>query len=90
MNEETPIEGNGQAPMSGQGAKGKAPRKAKAKTASEGKGKRSLNLSMPVEDYERFMLHAMKLTNGNISELVCKLGREHLREFHITRTPTRD
>jgi hypothetical protein len=70
--------------------KAKPTRKPKPKTSNEGRGKRSINLSLPIEDYERFVLHAMKKTNGNISELVCQLGREHLREFHITRTPTRD
>jgi hypothetical protein len=70
--------------------KPKTTRKAKSKPANEVRGKRSINLSLPIEDYERFVLHAMKKTNGNISELVCQLGREHLREFHISRTPTRD
>jgi hypothetical protein len=70
--------------------KPKPTRKGKAKPSNEGRGKRSINLSLPIEDYERFVLHAMKKTNGNISELVCQLGREHLREFHITRTPSRE
>jgi hypothetical protein len=70
--------------------KGKSPRKAKPKSSNDVRGKRSINLSLPIDDYERFVLHAMKKTNGNISELVCQLGREHLREFHITRTPTRE
>ncbi len=68
----------------------KATRKAKPKPMNEAKGKRAINLSLPIEDYERFVLHAMKMTNGNISELVCKLGREHLRDYHITRTPNRE
>jgi hypothetical protein len=68
--------------------KGKSTRKGKPKPVDKDKGKRSLNLSLPVEDYERFALHALRLTGGNISELVCRLGREHLREFHITRTAT--
>jgi hypothetical protein len=71
-------------------AKAKTTRKAKAKPSHDAKGKRSINLSLPVEDYERFVLHAMKMTNGNISELVCRLGREHLRDYHVTRTPTRE
>ncbi len=70
--------------------KPKTTRKAKSKPANEVRGKRSINLSLPIDDYERFVLHAMKMTNGNISELVCQLGRTHLRDFHITRTPTRD
>ncbi len=62
--------------------------KGKSKPASDGKGKRSLNVSMPHEDYERFYIHALRLTNGNISELICRLGRDHLRDYHISRTPT--
>ena len=60
--------------------------KAKGKATVAPGGKRGINLSMPQEDYERFYIHALRLTGGNISELVCKLGREHLRDFHITRT----
>ncbi len=90
MNEHKPVSADGQALNEGHTAKGKPARKAKAKPANEGKGKRSLNLSLPIEDYERFMLHAMKMTNGNISELVCQLGRQHLRDYHITRTPNRE
>jgi len=72
-------------------AKAKSPRKARGKSPSvdKGNGKRSINLSMPIEDYERFLIHAMKMTGGNISELVCRLGREHLREYHLSRTPGR-
>ncbi len=87
MDAQENVSAEGHTVNGGNMAKGKASRKAKAKPTSEGKGKRSLNLSMPVEDYERFMLHAMRMTNGNISELVCQLGRQHLREFHISRTP---
>ena len=50
-------------------------------------GKRSLNLSIPVEIYERLAIHALRQTGGNISELVSKLAVDHLREFHLTRTP---
>jgi hypothetical protein len=70
--------------------KPKSTRKAKPKSANEVRGKRSINLSLPIDDYERFVLHAMKMTNGNISELVCHLGRTHLRDYHISRTPKND
>jgi hypothetical protein len=70
--------------------KAKSIRKAKPKSSNEVRGKRSINLSLPIDDYERFVLHAMKMTNGNISELVCQLGRTHLRDFHISRTPKND
>jgi hypothetical protein len=61
----------------------------KGKPADRPIGKRSLNLSLPLDDYERLAVHALRL-DTTISELVCKLAREHLREFHITRTPSRD
>jgi hypothetical protein len=70
-------------------AKGKTTRKSKPKPTSESKGKRSLNLSIHQDTYERLMIHAMRQTNGNISELVEKLATDHLREFHLSRTPTR-
>jgi hypothetical protein len=68
--------------------KGKPTRKGKGKPTSVGKGKRSLNLSLPPEDYERLAVHALRM-GVTISDLVCKLGRDHLREFHISRTATR-
>jgi hypothetical protein len=80
------MQGNQPIDNNASDGKAKATRKAKPKPINEGKGKRSINLSLPMEDYERFALHALKLTNGNISELVCQLGRQHLRDFHITRT----
>jgi hypothetical protein len=61
----------------------------KGKPADRPIGKRSLNLSLPLDDYERLAVHALRL-DTTISELVCKLAREHLREFHITRTPSRE
>jgi hypothetical protein len=69
--------------------RGRPPRKGRGKPIDAAKGKRSLNLSIPVEDYERFALHALRMTGGNISELVCQLGRQHLREYHISRTGSR-
>jgi hypothetical protein len=69
--------------------KGKTTRKSKPKPTSESKGKRSLNLSISVDTYERLMIHAMRQTKGNISDLVERLATDHLREFHLTRTPTR-
>jgi hypothetical protein len=65
--------------------KAKAPRKAKGKAAVEPKGKRSLNLSLPVEDYERLAIHALR-ENITISDLVSRLARDHCRDYHITRT----
>jgi hypothetical protein len=61
----------------------------KSKPSDKATGKRSLNLSLPMDDYKRLATHALML-DINISDLVCKLAREHLRDFHITRTPARD
>lgn len=69
-----------------------SPKPAKArkpKPAVEAKAKKSLNLSLPVEDYERLSIHALR-ANTTISALVSMLAREHLREYHLTRTPTRE
>lgn len=68
--------------------KGTRAKARKPKSADKPTGKRSLNLSLPLEDYERLAVHALR-QDINISELVCRLAREHLREYHISRTPTR-
>lgn len=66
----------------------------KSKSANDSKskssGKRSINLSLTVDDFERLTIHAMRQTNGNMSELVCRLIREHCRDFHIARTARSD
>jgi hypothetical protein len=68
--------------------KSKSTRKGKGKAATEGKGKRSLNLSLPHEDYQRLAVHALD-AGVTISDLVCELARTHLRRVHLARTPTR-
>ena len=70
------------------GDKSKSPRKPKSKPATGDKSKRSLNLSLPHEDYQRLALHALD-RDMTISELVSELARTHLRSVHITRTATR-
>jgi macrodomain Ter protein organizer (MatP/YcbG family) len=70
-------------------AKAKAPRKAKAKPAIEGKGKRSLNLSLDYETYQRLALHALDL-DTTISAIVTQLANAHLRRVHLTRTAPRE
>lgn len=67
-------------------AKGTKARRAKAPKPQT--GKRSLNLSLDNETYERLAVHALR-GNSTISELVTKLAQDHLREYHITRTPGR-
>jgi hypothetical protein len=69
-------------------AKGKPTRKPKGKSTHSPTGKRSLNLSISVDTYERLMIHAMRQTGGNISDLVERLAGDHLREYHLTRTAT--
>jgi hypothetical protein len=63
-------------------------RKGKPKSTDKPNGKRSLNLSLPIEVYERLALHA--LADGKtISEIVSDLANTHLRRVHLTRTTTR-
>lgn len=83
------MEGHNPIDNSASEAKPKPTRARKPKTTDKATGKRSLNLSLPVDDYKRLATHAL-MQDINISDLVCKLAREHLREFHITRTPTRE
>jgi hypothetical protein len=64
----------------------KPARKGKGKPPVVAKGKRSLNLSLPVEDYERLAIHALR-QDCTLSDLVSQLAREHLRDYHLTRTP---
>lgn len=68
-------------------AKGTKARKSKAPVKAT--GKRSLNLSLDNETYERLAVHALRM-DTTISELVTKLAHENLREFHITRTASRN
>ncbi len=51
-------------------------------------GKRSLNLRIDYEAHERLAVHALR-RGTTISSLVEGFAKEHLREFHITRTATR-
>ncbi len=69
-------------------AKGKPTRTAKGKPAESPRGKRSLNLSLPYEDYQRLALHALD-QDTTMSEIVSSLARTHLRSVHLTRTSTR-
>lgn len=79
-----------QEPMStpSEAPKSKPRGKGKGKSPEPPKGKRSLNLSLPQEDYERLAIHALR-ADMTISDLVAQLARTHLREYHLTRTPTR-
>jgi macrodomain Ter protein organizer (MatP/YcbG family) len=62
------------------------PRTTKAVT-SEG-GKRSLNLRIDDDVYERLTVHAMK-SRTTISELVSVLTRDHCRDYSIHRVGAR-
>lgn len=50
--------------------------------------RRSLNLRIDEDVYERLTVHAMK-RRTTISALVELLAREHLREFYVAKTPSR-
>lgn len=47
--------------------------------------KRSLNLRIEPDCYERLTIHAMK-RRTTISALIEQLAREHLREYYVART----
>ena len=68
--------------------KGKPRSKSKPKAPIESKGKRSLNLSIDHDTYQRLALHALD-ADTTISEIVSELARTHLRRVHLTRTTTR-
>jgi hypothetical protein len=71
--------------------KGRGPRARKrpgGKAPSEAGGKRSLNLRVDDETYERLTVHAMR-KRTTISALVMTLAREQLREFSIHRIGAR-
>ena len=68
--------------------KSKPVKRGKTKGTDVAKGKRSLNLSLPFDDYERLAIHALR-EDITISELVSRLAREHLRDYHISRTGQR-
>ena len=51
-------------------------------------GKRSLNLRVGQDEYERLAVHALR-RHTTISELVMELARAHLREFSIHRNATK-
>lgn len=89
MSDQTDMATSEQATISMNEGKAKGTKPRKAKPVSDGKGKRSLNLSIPVETYERLVIHAMRQTGGNISDLVTQLANDHLREYHLTRTAAR-
>lgn len=64
--------------------KTRSTRARKVKAVDEANGKRSLNLSLSHEDYERLALHALD-AKTTISDLVSVLARTHLRRVHLTR-----
>lgn len=64
--------------------KSKGRKHGRAKPAGDGRGKRSLNLSLPYEDYERLAIHALD-EDRTVSEVVSELARAHLRRVHLTR-----
>lgn len=71
-----------------QGAPAAASKPAKARRRSSTKGakgeKRSLNLRIDADSYERLAVHALR-RNTTISALVEGFAQETLREFYIVR-----
>jgi len=82
------MEANDQVVESVNEVKSRGRKASKPKSSERANGKRSLNLSLPTEDYERLAVHGLR-RNLTISEIVSQLAREHLREYHITTTPKR-
>ncbi len=83
------MEGHEQGVENASEGKSRRAKTAKPKSPERANGKRSLNLSIPTEDYERLAVHGLR-RNLTISEIVSQLAREHLREYHITTTPQRN
>jgi hypothetical protein len=57
-------------------------RRATAKAPTDAADKRSLNLRVDTETYERLTIHAMK-RRTTISDLVMEFAKDHLREFSM-------
>lgn len=68
--------------------KGVKARRPKAGKPAADAGKRSLNLRVDDETYERLTIHALR-RRTTISGLVMDLARDNLREFSIHRNGTR-
>ncbi len=64
------------------------PRK-RATTRPDSSGKRSLNIRIDDDTYERLAVHALR-RKTTISELVMDFARTHLREFSIHRNAAKD
>ncbi len=61
----------------------------RATTKADTSGKRSLNIRIDDDTYERLAVHAMR-KKTTISALVMEFARTHLREFSIHRNATKD
>ncbi len=89
MSEDSDIQAGSDGDLPSTKIKGKSARKGKVKPAIEGRGKRSLNLSLDYETYQRLALHALDL-DTTISAIVTQLANAHLRRVHLTRTAPRE
>jgi hypothetical protein len=63
---------------------GKVRRRANAKASVAENGKRSLNIRVDEDTYERLAIHALR-RKTTISELVMEFAKTQLREFTIHR-----
>ncbi len=61
----------------------------RATTKADTSGKRSLNIRIDDDTYERLAVHALR-RKTTISGLVMDFARTHLREFSIHRNATKD
>jgi hypothetical protein len=70
--------------------KSKTPKtRMRANTKPDSSGKRSLNIRIDDDTYERLAVHALR-RKTTISALVMEYARTHLREFSIHRNSTKD
>ncbi len=70
--------------------KSKTPKtRRRANTKPDSSGKRSLNIRIDDDTYERLAVHALR-RKTTISALVMEYARTHLREFSIHRNSTKD
>lgn len=77
----------GEGATEARGKRASTRKKATAKAPTEN-GRRSLNLRVDDETYERLTIHAMR-RRTTISALVMSLAKEQLREYSIHRLGTR-
>jgi hypothetical protein len=79
------VDGNASEPKA---KSGRARRKPGVKTPALGTGKRSLNLRIDDDSYQKLNVHAL-MRNKTVSELVMEFAQS-LKEFSIHRNPSKN